>query len=212
MSTATEQSERPAPRKRVPAEERREDVLRVAAEVIARDGMHAASTAEIARRAGISHAYLFRLFPKKEDLLLAVSHRCGDAMHQAMIQAGERAKSLGEDPLVAMGAEWTSQLEDQTNLLVSLQSITASRSIPELGDRLREAWGEVVDDIARLSGGTPDEVRAFIAQGMLLQVIAALGAEQSDWATWLHDGPLPCADESAVDKAAAVARVIKRPT
>lgn len=209
MSTATEKSERPAPRKRVPAEERREDVLRVAAEVIARDGMHAASTAEIAKRAGISHAYLFRLFPKKEDLLLAVSHRCGDAMHQAMIQAGERAKSLGDDPLVAMGAEWTSQLEDQTNLLVSLQSITASRSIPELGDRLREAWGEVVDDIARLSGGSPDEVRAFVAQGMLLQVIAALGAEQSDWATWLHEGPLPC---GADDKAAAVSRVIKRST
>jgi AcrR family transcriptional regulator len=209
MSTTSEQSERPAPRKRVPAEERREDVLRVAAEVIARDGMHAASTAEIAKRAGISHAYLFRLFPKKEDLLLAVSHRCGDAMHQAMIHAGERAKALGEDPLVAMAAEWTNQLSDHTNLLVSLQSITASRSIPELGDRLRTAWGEVVDDIARLSGGSPAEVRAFIAQGMLLQVIAALGAEQSEWATWLHEGPLPCGTD---DPMPAVTRVIGRST
>lgn len=199
MSTSTEPTERPAPRKRVPAEERREDVLRVAAEVIARDGMHAASTAEIAKRAGISHAYLFRLFPKKEDLLLAVSHRCGDVMHQAMIRAGERAKARGEDPLVAMGMEWTSQLTDHTNLLVSLQSITASRSIPELGDRLRTAWGEVVDDIARISGGSPDEVRAFVAQGMLLQVISALGAEESPWATWLHHGPLPCnVDEQTI--------------
>lgn len=209
MSTTTEQTPRPAPRKRVPAEERREDVLRVAAEVIARDGMHAASTAEIAKRAGISHAYLFRLFPKKEDLLLAVSHRCGDAMHQAMIGAGERAKARGEDPLVAMGIEWTNQLTDHTNLLVSMQSITASRSIPELGDRLREAWGEVVDDIARLSGGSPDEVRAFVAQGMLLQVISALGAEESDWATWLHHGPLPC---TADEKTAAIARTLGRPT
>lgn len=196
MTSPTEQTERPKPRKRVPAEERREDVLRVAAEVIARDGMHAASTAEIARRAGISHAYLFRLFPTKESLLLAVSHRCGDAMHQSMIKAGERAKAVGEDPLTAMGIEWTSQLTDTTNLLVSLQSITASRSIPELGDRLRVAWGEVVADITRLSGRDADEVRAFIAQGMLLQVIAALGAEQTEWATWLHDGPLPCMPES----------------
>ena len=76
VASSTEQTGRPTPRKRVPAEERREDVLRVAAEVIARDGMHAASTAEIAKRAGISHAYLFRLFPTKDELLLAVSHRC----------------------------------------------------------------------------------------------------------------------------------------
>ena len=167
-------------------------MLRVAAEVIARDGMHAASTAEIAKRAGISHAYLFRLFPTKDELLLAVSHRCGDAMHQSMLKAGERAKGRGEDPLVAMALEWTNQLTDQTNLLVSLQSITASRSVPALGDRLRDAWGEVVADIARISGAGPDEVRAFVAQGMLLQVIAALGAEQTEWASWLHHGPLPC--------------------
>jgi AcrR family transcriptional regulator len=192
MSTPTEQTERLKPRKRVPAEERREDVLREAAKVIARDGMHAASTAEIAKRSGISHAYLFRLFPTKDELLMAVSHRCGDVMHQAMIRAGEQAKARGEDPLLAMGVEWTSQLTDHTNLLVSLQSITASRTVPALGEHLRAAWGEVVDDIARISGAGPDEVRAFVAQGMLLQVIAALGAEESDWASWLHHGPLPC--------------------
>ncbi len=197
------------PRKRVPAEERREDVLRVAADVIARDGMHAASTAEIAKRAGISHAYLFRLFPTKEDLLLAVSHRCGDAMHQGMVKAGERAKARGEDPMIAMAVEWTNQLSDSTNLLVSLQSITASRSIPELGDRLRDAWGEVVADIARLTGGTPDEVRAFVAQGMLLQVISALGAEESEWASWLHNGPLPCTPD---EKTVAAARALGRET
>jgi AcrR family transcriptional regulator len=191
-SPATDEPVRPAPRKRVPAEERREDVLRVSAEVVARDGMHAASTAEIARLAGISHAYLFRLYPKKEELLLAVSHRCGDAMHQAMLKAGKDAKATGEDPLLAMGVEWTNQLRDHTNLLVSLQSITASQSVPLLGDRLREAWGGVVRDIARISGAGPDEVRAFVAQGMLLQVIAALGAEESEWVTWMHDGPLPC--------------------
>ncbi|MEH3054728.1 MAG: TetR/AcrR family transcriptional regulator [Patulibacter minatonensis] len=195
MSTPTNHDappQAPAKRRRVPAEERREDVLRVAAAIVARDGMHAASTAEIAKGSGISHAYLFRLFPTKEELMLEVSHRAGDAMHQGMIAAGEQAKARGEDPLVAMGIEWTNQLADHTNLLVSLQSITASRSLPVLGDRLREAWGEVIADIARISGAGPDAVRAFVAQGMLLQVIAALGAEDAEWVSWLHDGPLPC--------------------
>jgi hypothetical protein len=113
------------------------------------------------------------------------------------LKAGERAKAHGEDPLVAMGLEWTNQLNDHTNLLVSLQSIAASRTVPALGERLRTAWGEVVVDIARISGAGPDEVRAFVAQGMLLQVIAALGAEETDWASWLHDGPLPCGADAA---------------
>lgn len=209
MTTASDTSARPAPRKRVPAEERREQVLQVAARVIARDGMHAASTAEIAKLAGISHAYLFRLFPTKEELLLEVSHRCGDAMHQAMIRSGELARARGEDALAAMGLEWTRQLEDHTNLLVSMQAITASRSVPVLGDRLRDSWGEVVDDIARISGASADEVRAFVAQGMLLLVIAALGAEESEWASWLHNGPLPCTIE---EKRIAVARTLGRPS
>ncbi|MBO9531444.1 MAG: TetR/AcrR family transcriptional regulator [Solirubrobacteraceae bacterium] len=183
----------------------------MAAEVVARDGMHAASTAEIAKRSGISHAYLFRLFPTKEELLMEVSHRCGDAMHQAMLRAGQTAKANGADPLVAMGVEWTNQLNDHTNLLVSLQSITASRSIPALGDHLREAWGEVVDDIARISGASADEVRAFIAQGMLLQVISALGAEETPWVSWLHDGPLPCGPVAAddPDRVAKVTRTVE---
>ncbi len=198
MTSATDTAPAPARRRRVPAEQRREEVVQIAAEVVARDGMHAASTAEIARRAGISHAYLFRLFPTKDELLLAVSHWCGDAMHQAMLDAGRAAKARGEDPLPAMGAEWLAQLENPTNLAVALHAITAARSIPALGDRLRTAWGEVVRDIADLSGATADETRAFIAQGMLLMVVSGLGAEATDWVAWLHHGPLPCATDPAV--------------
>ncbi len=206
MSAPTDTAAQPARRRRVPAEQRRGEVIQVAAEVIARDGMHAASTAEIARRAGISHAYLFRLFPTKDELLLAVSHWCGDAMHQAMIDAGRAAKARGEEPLPVMGAEWMAQLANPTNLAVALHAITAARSIPALGERLREAWGEVVRDIAELSGATADETRAFIAQGMLLMVVSGLGAEQTEWASWLHGAPLPCGNDgtAALDAARSI--------
>lgn len=191
-STKANAAAKPAPRKRVPAEERREQIIAAAADVIARDGMHAASTAEIARRSGISHAYLFRLFPTKEELLIEVAMANGRAMHSGMVAAGERAKALGEDPLLAMGQEFQELLRNRTLLQVSLQSISAASSIPALGERLRESWEQVVTDIERISGGTPDEVRAFLAQGMLLKIIAGLGAEESDWAVRLHHGPLPC--------------------
>ncbi len=183
---------KPAPRRRVPAEERREDVLRVAAQVVARDGMHAASTAEIAKAAGMSHAYLFRLFPTKEELLLEVARRCCVTMREQMIGAGEDATAAGEEPLAAMGARWIELLDDRTLLQVSLQSISAAQAMPALGAQLREAWELIITDIERVSGASTDEVRAFVAEGMLLKVISGLGAEQSPWVERLHGGPLPC--------------------
>lgn len=199
MPGATDKSKaasKPAPRKRVPAEERREDVLSVAAQVVARDGMHAASTAEIARLSGMSHAYLFRLFPTKEDLLLEVARRCCVTMREEMVGAGEKANAAGEDPLVAMGLRWAELLEDRTLLQVSLQSISAAQVMPALGAQLRDAWELIVTDIERISGADVDEVRGFIAQGMLLKIISGLGAEQSPWVERLHHGPLPCTPEA----------------
>ncbi|MBJ7473187.1 MAG: TetR/AcrR family transcriptional regulator, partial [Solirubrobacteraceae bacterium] len=162
-------------------------------------GMHAASTAEIARLAGMSHAYLFRLFPTKEELLLEVARRCSVRMREEMVGAGETATAAGEDPLVAMGLRWVELLEDRTLLQVSLQSISAAQAIPELGEQLRAAWELLVTDIERISGAGTDEVRAFIAQGMLLKIISGLGAEQAPWVERLHDGPLPCTPETMRD-------------
>jgi AcrR family transcriptional regulator len=185
--------DKPVPRKRVPAEERREQILAAAAEVVARDGMHAASTAEIARLSGISHAYLFRLFPTKEELVIAVAVTNSRTMHSAMAHAGEAAKAHGEDPLAAMAQTYQELLRDRVQLQVMLQSISASAGMPALGDRMREEWESIVVDIERISGAGPDDARAFLAQGMLLLVISGLGAEESAWATRLHHGPLPCA-------------------
>ena len=47
------------------AEERREIVLEAAVGEFARHGLAGTSTEDVARRAGISQPYLFRLFPTK---------------------------------------------------------------------------------------------------------------------------------------------------
>jgi AcrR family transcriptional regulator len=58
------------------AEQRRAELLEAAASEFAIAGFHGTSTEAIARRAGISHAYLFRLFPTKKHLCLAIAQRC----------------------------------------------------------------------------------------------------------------------------------------
>ena len=57
-------------------DERREDILDAAIAEFAAKGLHGASTDEIARLAGISQPYVFRLFGTKKELYLAVIARC----------------------------------------------------------------------------------------------------------------------------------------
>ena len=58
------------------AAERREMVLEAAVAEFAAGGMAGTSTEDVARRAGISQPYLFRLFPTKKALFLALVERC----------------------------------------------------------------------------------------------------------------------------------------
>jgi hypothetical protein len=45
---------------------------------------------------------------------------------------------------------------------------------------VRERYGDVVSEIARLAGADTDEVWRFMATGMLLNVVAALDLQESD--------------------------------
>ncbi|HEX2622883.1 MAG TPA: TetR/AcrR family transcriptional regulator, partial [Phototrophicaceae bacterium] len=58
------------------ADERRKQVLAAALQVFAVHGYHGSSTATIAKEAGISHSYLFKLYPTKEDMFIAVVDLC----------------------------------------------------------------------------------------------------------------------------------------
>src|ERR1035441_2628817 len=63
-------------RKRMPAAQRRELVLEAAVPEFAAHGLAGTSTEVVARRAGISQPYLFRLFPTKKALFVALVDRC----------------------------------------------------------------------------------------------------------------------------------------
>ena len=59
-------------RTRSTAQERRAELLAAALSEFAIGGLHGTSTEAIAKRAGISHAYLFRLFGTKKQLFIAI--------------------------------------------------------------------------------------------------------------------------------------------
>src|SRR5947208_13128615 len=87
---------------RISADERREILVEVASEEFAERGLHGTPTQDIAEQAGISHAYLFRLFPTKVDLFIAVSDRCFQLVTETFAKAADGTPP-GEERLHAMG-------------------------------------------------------------------------------------------------------------
>ena len=101
------------------AEDRREAVSHAAASVFAQRGIHGTPTAAVAKEAGISQAYLFRLFPTKTDLAIALVDRSHERILRTFAEAATRAKAADVDVLEAMGDAYV-ELQDRQLLLLQL--------------------------------------------------------------------------------------------
>src|SRR5205823_6139897 len=109
---------------RLSAEERRGDVLDAALIEFAEHGYEGTSTEDIARRAGISQPYLFRLFGTKKELFKASVTRCFRETLEMFQRAAEGHR--GEDALKAMGASYMDVLEnDRVRLRAQMQAYAA---------------------------------------------------------------------------------------
>lgn len=161
------------------ADERRETVLEAAMRVFAARGFSGTPTTEVAKAAGISHAYLFRLFPTKSELAIAVTQRCHERILRTFTEAAAQARASGEDVLATMGEAYTALLADKELLLLQLHSHAAAVDDEALRAASRAGFGRIVDLVAAESGAPDQEVGSFIATGMLLNTLAALGALDS---------------------------------
>jgi AcrR family transcriptional regulator len=157
---------------RISAEERREIVVALASEEFAKRGFHGTPTQDIADRAGISHAYLFRLFPTKTDLFIAVVDRCFQGIIDVFRNAAEGA-GPGEETLQAMGGAYIDLLVDRTRLLLQLQTWAACDD-PRVRKAVQRGWENLYSFVERQSGADPEAVRQFFATGMLLTVASAV--------------------------------------
>jgi AcrR family transcriptional regulator len=179
------------------AEDRREAVLAAAIPVIAERGIAATPTAEIAKRAGISHAYLFRLFPTKSDLAVAVVERANQRIYDAFAAAAASADGSGEEKLHAMGIAYGELLDDRELLLLQLHSHAAAAEDPVIREAARKGFERLVRLVERESEADPVLVGRFFATGMLMNVLAALdaGSVHEHWAdvlaSYCSSGDLP---------------------
>ena len=134
-----------ATRPRLRADERRQAVLDTACRVFARSSYHGATTAEIAREAGITEPILYRHFGSKRDLYLA----CLDEAWASFRATAEKA--LADDPGGCLG--------------VIGDAYMARRARIRLVDLWIQALNEAADDppIAKAVRRQIREVHAFLA-------------------------------------------------
>jgi AcrR family transcriptional regulator len=134
-----------ATRPRLTAGERRQAVLDTACRVFSRSSYRGATTAEIAREAGITEPILYRHFGSKRDLYLA----CLDEAWRSFREIAEKA--LAEDPVGCLGAIADAYMAKKSRIRLVDLWIQA----------LNEASGDAV--IAKAVRRQIREVHAFFA-------------------------------------------------
>lgn len=161
------------------SEDRRPELLDAALVEFSRKGFYGTPTTAIAARAGISQAYLFRLYPTKEELYVAcVAEACG-RVREEFARAGEPHRGDPEGALDAMAEAYEAMLGEGDMLVNQLHSYAACQE-PAIREAVHENFGSIVETVREVSGAPDEEVQAFIAHGMLLNVISAIGASESD--------------------------------
>jgi AcrR family transcriptional regulator len=173
---------------RLTAAERRDSVLDAALEEFAAAGYEGTSTEDIARRAGISQPYLFRLFGTKKELYIATVARCFRETLEMFQRAAEGLR--GEEALHAIGAGYGELLaSDRTYLRAQMQAYAACDD-PDIRAVVQNGYGDLVSYVERVAGADPATVSSFFAKGMLMNVLASMHLQSpgEPWAVRLLEG------------------------
>jgi AcrR family transcriptional regulator len=132
---------------RLSAAARRAAVLETACGVFSRSSYRGATTAEIAREAGISEPILYRHFGSKRDLYLA----CLDEAWQSF--RDEAGTALAEDPVGCLGVISDRYMAKGTRFRVVdlwIQALTEATEDPVIAKALRRQIRDMHDFIAEV--------------------------------------------------------------
>jgi AcrR family transcriptional regulator len=171
-----------APRRRVPAAERREALIEAAVHEFAHGGLHGTPVERIARRVGVAQPYVFSLFPNKRELFIAALERSFERVAETFRAAAAeyqdgRAPAECESALQTMGHAYKRLLDEDRDYLMLQHQCYAACDDDLVRERVRHRYAQLVELAGRLSGAEPELLDEFFRAGMALNVAAALGVE-----------------------------------
>src|SRR5580704_6380380 len=183
LDTRTASAPAPAAaRRRVPAVERREELISAAVHEFAHGGLHGTPVERIARRVGVAQPYVFTLFGNKRELFLAALERSFERIAGVFEGAAAefregRGPADCEDTLDAMGRAYVELLTSDRDYLMLQHQSYAACDDEVVRARVRRRYAELVGLAQDLSGAEDERIDDFFRHGMVLNVAAALGVE-----------------------------------
>lgn len=171
--------------RRLPAEERRRQILDAAIGVFARQGYGGTGTADIARAAGIGEPTIYRYFSNKRELYVAAIREGADEVREEWERIAEEAP----DPMTALqqiGIWYYAQMHKRPELLQLRSRSFLEAPDAEVADVVREEYRRVVRFVdalfqaARAAGQVSEDVETrtmtwlFMAVGSLLDLTQML--------------------------------------
>ena len=171
---------------RLPAAERRAAILETACRVFSDLSYRGATTAEIARQAGVSEPILYRHFGSKRELYLA----CLDEAWRQLREAAEEAIACRAEAVSRVGAAAACYMRSEERVRLVDLWIQALTVAPEdeivataLRDQIREvhAWFAEQLELSQQEGTVAEdrdpvaEAWLFIAGGLLVTIDHRLG-------------------------------------
>ena len=172
------------------ADIRRETVIASAITMFARSGYLGTSVAAIAEHAGISQAYVFKLFPSKELLFVTTLEHCFELVQAALERgAAASADQTPDGMLFAMGGAYAELIGDRSLLMLQVHAQSAA-SVPEIGVALRKGLRAITLFAKSRSNASDGAVQRFIAYGQLCHLIVVTGLDDNppDWAHLITAG------------------------
>src|SRR5689334_23041659 len=160
---------------RMSAEERRAEIVGIAFRHFANGGYDGTSTEVIAREAGVSQPYVFRLFKTKRGLFEACVDKCFAQVKGVFEDAV--AGETPEERFAAMGQAYGERLlPDRHALLFQMRAYAVAD--PEIRAYVRAGFLDLRATVARLAGVSDEETWGFFGDGMLFNVVSML---EVDW-------------------------------
>lgn len=159
---------------RIPAAERREQILQAAARVFGSRGYAGATTDLVAQEAGISQPYVVRMFGGKDNLLAAVLERAKSRVLDTLRRVVADLREHDPHALApAMGLAYVDLIEDDTIQMALMQGFLLGHH-PVIGPCARRGFTEIYRLLRDEAGFGPIAARDFLAQGMLINTMLAL--------------------------------------
>jgi AcrR family transcriptional regulator len=154
------------------SDERREQIVTAAIAVFGARGYEGTTTDDVARTAGVSQPYVVRLFGSKESLFLAAMQSSMDELMRVFRAA--LADEAFDRPVSKRIGEAYVELLSVRGLHQTLSHAWLLGGHPVIGPAARRGFAQVWRFFRDEAGLDAEEARAFLAEGMLINVMIGM--------------------------------------